>query len=200
MHPTVDLNYRNELMNMSKPKIVAIVGSLRKNSYNRQLAMAAGKAIGERAEFEILEYDDVPLFNQDIEYPTPASVRRVREAIKSADGVWFFTPEYNHFFSGVLKNLIDWMSRPVSQTERQVLSKKPAAISGITPGMSGTGIAQDHLVTLISMLNMQVMNIPRLTIPNAEQQLNADGELSLTTSTPYLEKQSDAFLKFIQSR
>lgn len=182
---------------MKQIKIVGIVGSLRKESYNRQLALAAKEVIGDRAHFELLEYQDVPLFNQDIEFPTPESVKRVREKVKSSDGVWFFTPEYNHFFPGVLKNLIDWLSRPVSDTESQVLAGKPAAISGITPGMSGTGLAQDHLVTLISFLNMNVMNVPRLTIPYAMQQLDSDGKLALKQSKPYLEKQVDAFLDFI---
>lgn len=183
---------------MEKMKIVAIVGSLRKDSYNRQLALTAGQMIGGAAEFELLDYADVPLMNQDIEFPVPKSVRRVREVVRDADGIWFFTPEYNHFFPGVLKNLIDWLSRPVSKSEPQVLAGKPAAISGITPGMSGTGIAQDHLVTLISFLNMRVMNLPRLTIPNAGQQVNQAGQLELTASAPYLQKQVEEFLAFLQ--
>ena len=185
---------------MKRLKIVAIVGSLRKDSYNRQLALFAKDAIGERADFELLDYADVPLMNQDIEYPAPEPVRRVRDAVKEADGVWFFTPEYNHFFSGVLKNLIDWLSRPISKEEKQVLSKKPAAISGITPGMTGTASAQDHLVTLISLLNMKVMNAPRLTIPNALDQTDESGTLALTSSLPYLRRQADAFLRFIEEQ
>lgn len=182
-------------------KILAVVGSLRKESFNRQLAEAAREAVGDRAEFELLDYADVPLMNQDIEYPAPESVGRVREKVLAADGIWFFTPEYNHFFPGVLKNLIDWLSRPVSDSQPQVLAHKPAAISGITPGMSGTGIAQDHLVTLISFLNMQVMNVPRLTIPNALQQLSGEGRLSLSSaSRPFLEKQAEAFLRFVEER
>ena len=183
---------------MERLKIVAIVGSLRKDSFNRQLALAAKELVGDRAEFTLLDYADVPMMNEDAEHPAPEAVRRVRELVKAADGVWFFTPEYNHFFPGVLKNLIDWLSRPVSETEGQVLSKKPAAISGITPGMSGTGIAQDHLVTLISLLNMRVMNAPRLTIPNAHQQVDEGGRLALTASAPYLAKQVEAFLRFVQ--
>lgn len=146
-------------------KISAIVGSLRKDSYNRQLALAVKEIIGERAVFNLLEYQDIPMMNQDIEFPAPGAVKRVREEVKTTNGIWFFTPEYNHFFPGVLKNLIDWLSRPISDKEPQVLAGKPAAISGITPGISGTGIAQDHLVTLISFLNMNVMNVPRITIP-----------------------------------
>lgn len=182
---------------MNKPKILAIVGSLRKDSYNRQLALAAQALVGDRAQFDILDYDNVPIFNEDIEHPNPGPVRRVRAAVKEADGIWFFTPEYNHYFSGAMKNLIDWLSRPGDNGEPQALSKKSAAISGITPGMSGTGIAQDHLVTLVSLLNMRVMNFPRLTIPNAQSQLDENGRLRLSSSAPYLEKQVKAFLTFI---
>jgi len=185
---------------MSQIKIIAIVGSLRKESFNLQLAMAAKRALGTRADLEILDYSDVPYMNQDIEFPAPEPVKRVRDKIKAADGIWFFTPEYNHFFPGVLKNLIDWLSRPISETEAQVLLRKPAAISGVTPSTSGTAIAQDHLVTLISYLNMDVMNAPRLTIPSVMNQLSKDGRLELSTSQPFLEKQADAFVNFIQSR
>lgn len=83
---------------MKKIKILAIVGSLRKESYNRQLALAAKEILGDRVDFTLLEYQDIPLMNQDIEYPAPEAVKRVREEVKSADGIWFFTPEYNHFF------------------------------------------------------------------------------------------------------
>lgn len=185
---------------MDKIRILAIVGSLRKDAFNRQLALAAREALGEDAELTLLEFADVPMMNEDIEFPAPDAVKRVREAVKAADGIWFFTPEYNHFFPGVLKNLIDWLSRRPGEGEKRVLSGKPAAISGITPGMSGTGIAQDHLVALISLLNMDVMNIPRLTIPNAFEQADEDGKLHLTTSAPFLQKQAKAFVAFIRSR
>jgi len=184
---------------MEKIKITAIVGSLRRDSYNRQLATEAKRLVGEQAEFELLDYSDLPLMNQDIEYPAPDAVRRVREIVQSADGVWFFTPEYNHFFPGVLKNLIDWLSRPISESQPQVLDNKPAAVSGITVGMSGTGIAQDYLVSLISFLNMRVMNRPRLTIPNAIQQTDDSGRLALMASAPFLEKQAREFINFIKS-
>ena len=182
---------------MDKPKIVAIVGSLRKDSYNKQLALATQKLIGDRADFQLLDYADVPLFNEDIEFPIPESVKRVREIVKSADGIWVFTPEYNHFFSGVLKNLLDWLSRSPGENASQVLSKKAVVISGISLGMYGTGIAQDYLVTLLSFLNMKIMNYPRLTIPNAMQKLDAQGKLLLGESEPFLEKQIAGFLEFI---
>ena len=185
---------------MKKIKILAIVGSLRSQSFNRQLALIAKELIGDRAEFTLLDYHDVPFMNEDIEYPTPEAVRRVREEVKSADAIWFFTPEYNHYFSGVLKNLIDWLSRKISKKEPQVLNGKPAAISGISPSISGTALAQDHLVTLISLLNMDVMNVPRLKIPNAFQQIDEQGKLALKESYPFLKEQADAFLDFIHKR
>ena len=184
---------------MEKIRIVAIVGSLRQGSFNRQLALEAARVIGEEVEFELLDFSDVPLLNQDIEYPAPEAVVRVRKAVQLADGIWFFTPEYNHFFSGVLKNLIDWLSRPISADEPQVLRGKPAAISGITPGMSGTALAQDHLVTLISFLDMNVMNQPRLTVPSAAKLADEKGQLTFTDITPRLEKQAQAFLRFIKA-
>lgn len=185
---------------MKPVKITAIVGSLRKDSYNRQLALAAKEALGDTASLELLEYADIPYMNQDIEYPAPEPVRRVREIVKSSDGLWIFTPEYNHSYPGVLKNLIDWLSRPVSEQERQVLSKKPIAISGITPGGGGTVTAQDLLVMLLSMLNADVMNAPRLAIGNATDQTDESGKLVLSSSRPYLERQAKAFVKFIESK
>ena len=179
-------------------KILAIVGSLRKDSFNKQLAQAAKESLQKNAELTILDYHDVPLLNQDIEYPAPPAVAKVRAEVMAADGIWFFTPEYNHFFPGVLKNLIDWLSRPQEGGKPQVLAGKPAAISGITPGMSGTGLSQDHLVTLISFLNMRVMNVPRLTIPNCLS-LVKEGQLELGNSQKYLDKQAEAFVKFIKA-
>lgn len=185
---------------MKTIKILAIVGSLRRDSFNRQLALEAKEVIGSRAIFKLLEYQDIPLLNQDIEYPAPESVKRVRDEVKSADGIWFFTPEYNHFFSGVLKNLLDWLSRQIDEEQPPLLAKKPAAVSGITPGMFGTVLSQDHLVTLLSWLDMDIMNTPRLTIPHALTQLDEEGKLILQKSRKYLERQADAFLNFIQNR
>ncbi len=180
--------------------ILAIVGSLRSGSYNLQLARTAHHIVvaeHEDVSFDILEWTDVPLFNQDIEYPAPDTVRRVREQVKAADGLWLFTAEYNHFFPGVLKNLIDWLSRPVERGKGNVLKGKPIALSGASIGMHGTSHAQDHLATLLSYLDADIMNAPRLTIPYVEQQA-ADGILSLTTSQPFLDKQAEAYIAFIK--
>lgn len=178
-------------------KLLFIVGSLRKESFNLQLAQAAAKYLEGRAEIKFLDYCEVPFFNQDMEFPAPPAVTAVREAVNAADGVWIFSPEYNHYFPGVLKNLLDWLSRPISATEGNVLAGKPVALSGVTPGMSGTCLAQDHLVTLLSFLNMKIMNVPRFTVPTVMSQLDETGKLRLTSSEPFLHAQADAFLKFL---
>lgn len=181
---------------MAKKKILAIVGSLRKNSWNKQLAEAAGQYLADKADFEILEYADIPFMNEDLEADLPASIQRVRDKVKEADGLWFFTPEYNHFFSGVLKNLLDWLSRIQPDGSPAVITGKPAAISGATPGGGATLVAQDMLVVVLSFLNLKLMNQPRLGVARVHDQ-SEDGKLKLTASQPYLEKQADAFLKFL---
>ena len=94
-------------------KILFIIGSLRAKSFNRQVANEAKEIIGNRAEVLELDYSDLPLLNQDIEQPEPAAVVRIRKAVSEADALWIFTPEYNLSYPGHLKNLLDWMSRPV---------------------------------------------------------------------------------------
>ena len=132
---------------MEQKRIAAIVGSLRENSYNRQLALAAKEIVGDRAIFEIVDYDDVPMMNQDIEYPAPDAVCRVREQIKSADGVWIFTPEYNHSVPGSLKNALDWASKPF-------LRKAAAAVSF---GSIGNARAVEHLRMIL--VEQQTVNV-----------------------------------------
>ncbi|HKM41706.1 MAG TPA: NADPH-dependent FMN reductase [Methanocorpusculum sp.] len=178
-------------------KILAVVGSLRTGSFNRQLASEAAKMLPQSVIMEIVDGGNLPLFNEDLEYPPPEAVTRLREKVKSADGLWFFTPEYNHFFPGNLKNLIDWLSRPVSPTEGQVLQGKPVVISGASPGISGTGIAQDHLVVILSYLDMKIMNQPRLIIPNVLNQVDTGGKLVLKESLPDFQKIVNSFVSFI---
>lgn len=182
-------------------KILAITGSLRTESYNRKVAQAAKELLSNshpEVEFEILDWDDVPLFNQDIEFPPPVAVERVRASVKEADGVWIFTPEYNHSYPGVLKNLIDWLSRPISENEGPVLSSKPAAFCGTSIGQSGSSHAQEHLIQLLSFVNMRIMNAPRLVLPHIGNQTDEHDQLILDSSARYIQRQGDAFVAFIQ--
>jgi chromate reductase len=183
-----------------KKNILAIVGSLRANSFNAQVASAAQNYIGDSADFGILNWSDVPLMNQDIEFPAPEAVKRVREAVKAADGVWFFTPEYNHAVPGPLKNLVDWLSRPISKTEDDVLGGKPVTVSGIGAGPYGAIRAVDDLAALLNYLDMDVMNQPRTAIPNAFGIADETGKLNLGASGKFLGEQADAFVAFLEAK
>lgn len=185
---------------MSHINILAITGSLRKDSFNRMVAGEAAKILKGRAHVEILDWEDVPFMNEDIEFPAPEAVKRVRGKVEAADGVWFFTPEYNHAVPGVLKNLLDWLSRPVSETQHQVLLRKPATIAGVGAGPFGAILALEQLSGLINFLDMDVMNQPRTAIANAYDLLKPDGTLELGASAPFLKDQADAFLAYLKAR
>ena len=116
-------------------RILFIIGSLRARSFNRQLSVMAKGIIGDRAEVQELDYSDLPLLNQDIEQPEPAAVSRVRKAVADADALWIFTPEYNYSYPGHLKNLLDWLSRPVVAMDYAT----PTCINGKRVAVSGAG-------------------------------------------------------------
>lgn len=181
-------------------KILAIIGSKYKGSFNLQLAQAARDVVGNRAEFEILDYADVPFFDMDIEHPAPEAVVAIRKKVQEADGLWFFTPEYNHSYSGYMKNLLDWLSRPTDDpNEGKPLDGKAATISGVSRGMSGASIALDHLMELLNILNMRVLYKNRVTVANAMSLCREPGVMELPEdSVQFLRQQADAFLYFIQ--
>lgn len=140
-------------------KILMISGSLRKNSFNMQLAKAVGEMLDDRAEISFLEYSDLPFMNQDYEFPTPESVQKARRAVLNSDGIWIFTPEYNYQIPGVLKNLLDWLSRPVIPNDRQrnsVLKGKPVTISGVA-GRSAAYGARKNLSELALSMSMNLV-------------------------------------------
>ena len=98
-------------------KVLLIVGSLRKESFNLQLAKLAEEMLKDKVQVSLLQYADLPFMNQDMEFPAPESVARVRQEVLAADGIWIFSPEYNYQIPGVLKNLLDWLSRPLAPND-----------------------------------------------------------------------------------
>ena len=140
-------------------KILFIIGSLRAKSFNRQVANVAKEMIGNRAEIQELDYSDLPLLNQDIEQPEPSVVARIREAIAEADGLWIFTPEYNMSYPGHLKNLLDWMSRPVKPMDYGTptcINGKRVAISG-AGGKAATADCRAKLTELLTFIKAEVL-------------------------------------------
>lgn len=138
-------------------KVLFIVGSLRAGSLNRQLAEAAGRFL-DGAEVEFLDCASLPFMNQDLEYPVPEPVRAAREAVKAADGIWIVTPEYNHSYSGVIKNAIDWLSRPEDPLDR----KSPSVLAGMKvtiSGAAGSDAAIDARVKMVQLAEAVKMEV-----------------------------------------
>ena len=161
---------------MSKTvRILGIAGSLRNESYNRAALRAATELVPEGATSEIFELDGLPGFNQDDEQNPPAKVTELKKRIREADAILIVTPEYNYSIPGVLKNAIDWASRPYGDS---AWNGKPAAIMGASVGTIGTARAQYHLRQMMVFLNMFPINQPEVMIGNASARFDAAGNLT----------------------
>lgn len=157
-------------------KILGIAGSLRKGSLNKAALKAAQSLVPKNATIDIFEsLGDMPPFNQDQENNPPQVVKQLKEAIRKADAILFVTPEYNYSIPGVLKNAIDWASRPYGDNAWEGIS---VAIMGASSGMLGTARAQYHLRQIFVFLNMFPLNRPEVMIPNAQDKFDKQGNLT----------------------
>ena len=156
-------------------RILGIPGSLRKESYNRLALETARKLVPEGAALEIVGLEGVPPYNQDLEDHPPSTVAELKSKIRSSDAILFATPEYNYSVSGVLKNAIDWASRPYGES---AWDGKPAAILGASTGSLGTARAQYHLRQILVTLNMYALNRPEVMIANASNKFDDQGNLT----------------------
>ena len=129
--------------------VLFICGSLRKRSLNRQVGEYVRGLLPASVQVSWLDYADLPYMNQDMEFPTPESVQRVRDAVAAADAIWVFAPEYNHGIPGVLKNCLDWLSRPIAQGSKEtVMQEKPTLYSCAGGGAKARFCAADLAETL----------------------------------------------------
>jgi chromate reductase len=154
--------------------ILGIAGSLRKQSYNRAALRAAQELVPSGAKLEIFDLDGIPAFNQDEETHLPAKVAELKARVRAADAILFVTPEYNYSIPGVLKNAIDWASRPYGDN---VWDDKPVAVMGASVGFTGTARAQYHLRQVFVFLNMHALNKPEVMIGNAHERFDENGNL-----------------------
>ncbi|TJX64089.1 NAD(P)H-dependent oxidoreductase [Soehngenia saccharolytica] len=170
--------------------IVAIVGSLRKESYNLKIAKFMKERYKDKLNIEILT-PDLPIFNEDIENNPPIEVVNFKDKIKKAEGVLIVSPEYNHSIPGGLKNALDWCSRV-----DRVLSKKPVFIVGASNGNVGTARSQMDLRTVLNSpgLNSYVLPANLVLIPNVQNLFNESGELIDERTIKYLDKVVDNFV------
>jgi chromate reductase len=155
--------------------ILGIAGSLRKGSSNRAALRAAQELAPEGVQVESFDLDRIPLYNQDDETPLPARVAELKARVRAADAILFVTPEYNYSIPGVLKNAIDWGSRPYGDSCWQ---GKPVAVMGATPGPTGTARAQYHLRQCFVFLDMYALNKPEVMIAGATEKFDAAGNLT----------------------
>ena len=171
---------------MSKPvRILGIAGSLRRQSYNRSALRAAAELAPEGATIDIFEIDGIPPFSEDDEQRPPEKVVELKRRIRESDAVLFVTPEYNYSIPGVLKNAIDWASRPYGDS---AWSGKPAAIMGASVGTIGTARAQYHLRQVMVFLDMFPVNQPEVMIANASERFDAEGNLTDETTREHVRR------------
>lgn len=179
--------------------ILFVVGSLRRASFNRQLAEEAASALDGRATVEFLDYADLPFMNQDIEFPAPEAVERVRRSVTAADGLWIFSPEYNYSYPAALKNLIDWLSRPVEAGDRStaVIAGKKVALSSAAGSSAGAG-TRGMLAKLMAAVNARLMEEPQVGVKLDRTAFETD-VLSLSEDDRRaLAAEADAFLAFLE--
>ena len=179
---------------MNKPlRILGIAGSLRRESYNRAALRAATKLLPEGATMDVFELDGIPGFNQDDEQNPPAKIVELKKRVREADAILFVTPEYNYSVPGVLKNAIDWASRPYGDS---AWNGKPAAIMGASIGGIATARAQYHLRQMMVFLNMFPINQPEVMIANAADRFDAEGNLTDETTKDYIRRLLQALVEW----
>lgn len=179
---------------MSQYRIAVFVGSLRQESFNRRLARALEKLVGDRARFDYVEIGDLPLYNQDQDQDYPEQGRRLKTQVSDADAVLFVTPEYNRSIPGVLKNAIDLGSRPYGES---AFAGKPAAVCGASIGTIGTALAQQHLRNILAYLDMPVLGQPETFLQFKEGMIDADGTIASDETRKFLQGFVDKFIAWI---
>jgi chromate reductase len=176
-------------------KIAVVVGSLRKDSFNRKMAHGLAKLAPADFSFEHIEIADLPHYNQDDDANQAPAVERLKAEIASAQGVLFVTPEYNRSIPGVLKNAIDHASRPYGQS---VWAGKPAGVIGISVGVIGTALAQQHLRNILAYLDMPTLAQPEAFIQAKEGLFEADGSIGIA-SRQFLKGWMDRYVAWVRT-
>lgn len=179
---------------MSNHRVAVVVGSLRRDSFNRKLADAMVKLAPSEFAFARLEIGDLPLYNQDDDANQAEPVKRLKLEIRAAQGILFVTPEYSRSIPGVLKNAIDHASRPQGQS---AWTGKPAGVLGISPGATGTSMAQQHLRNVLATLDMPTMGQPEGFIQAKEGLFDEAGDIG-AASKAFLQGWMDRYVAWVK--
>lgn len=180
---------------MSKIRVAVLVGSLRKDSFNRQLARAVEKLAPDDFGFEHLRIDNLPLYDQDFDGDYPAECKRLKQEIAAADALLFVTPEYNRSIPGVLKNAIDIASRPWGTNS---FAGKPGAVLGISVGSTGTALAQQHLRNVLAYLDVPTLGQPEVFIQHKEGLIDAEGNIGSEGTRKFLQGFVDRYVAWVK--
>lgn len=180
---------------MANYQIAVVVGSIRKDSFNLKLANAITKFAPADFKFKFIKIDDLPLYNQDNDNNFPESVKRLKSEIAASQGVIFVTPEYNRSIPGVLKNALDYASRPYGQSAWQGI---PAGVIGVSVGTIGTAMAQQHLRNVLAYLDMPTMGQPEAFIFAKEGLFDENGNLA-ASSKEFVQKWVDSYCAWVKS-
>ncbi len=175
-------------------KIAVLVGSLRRESINRKLAAALVKLGPPDFSFTYPAINDLPLYNQDDDANPAPTVKRLKGEIAAVDGLLFVTPEYNRSMPGVLKNALDHASRPYGQS---AWAGKPGGVIGISPGATGTAMAQQHLRNVLAYLDVPTLGQPESFLHAKEGFFEASGEVN-ADSKKYLQRWMDRYVAWVK--
>ena len=181
-------------MSKQHPVVAVFVGSVRKGSFNKQLARALEEIAGDRAEFRRIRIDDLPLYNQDFDGDYPAVCKRLKDDIKACDAVLFVTPEYNRSVPGVLKNAIDIASRPWGTNS---FAGKPGAVIGTSAGAISTALAQQHLRNICVFLDIPLLQQPEAFVRYSEGLFADDGSVTDASVAGFLGNFVDKYLAWV---
>lgn len=176
-------------------KIIALVGSIRKASYNQKVTEYIKQRYAGKFEVEIYPLQEIPIFNQDFELDPPAIVKDLKEKILASDGVLIATPEYNHSIPGVLKNVLDWTSRG-----EKVLDHKPVMVVGASMGALGTIRAQIHLRQILQAAGVNNLLLPgnEVLIGAVHTKMDETGKLTDESTINFLDIVMENFTEWIQ--
>jgi chromate reductase len=181
---------------MKQLSILGLAGSLRRSSYNRGLLEAAAELAPEGMKIDIFDLADVPLYNADVEAEgDPQAVARLKGAILAADAVLMATPEYNHGVPAVMKNAVDWASRPPGAAP---LGGKPVGIIGASPGITGSARGQSQLRQAFEFTDSYCMAQPELLVFKAHEKFDASGRLTDEATARYLVRYLTAFAAWVR--
>jgi chromate reductase, NAD(P)H dehydrogenase (quinone) len=177
-------------------KVAVLVGSLRKDSFNRKLATAVAKLAPAGFTFQTLRIDDMPLYNQDDDGNRSEQASRLKREVEAADALLFVTPEYNRSMPGVLKNAIDHASRPYGKNS---FAGKPGAVLGISVGATGTSMAQQHLRNVLGYLDVPTLGQPEVFLQFKEGLIDDAGTVTNDSTRAFLQGFVDRYVSWVKT-